>query len=131
MKKILFIAIAILIGIVANAQERASLTLVNKSDYTMTIKLMKSTYSSDSLHATITLRPRQSQMLYFGHTATYYTKTKAEKTLSPTVYKKGDKFSIYCGRDGYSEAILEFYLSSSGGGSMGQSISKAEFEKNN
>lgn len=131
MKKLLFIVIAVLIAIVANAQERASLTLVNRSDYTMTIKLMKSSYSGDSLHTTVTLRPRQSQILYFGNTATFYTKTKAEKKLSPTVYKKGSKFSVYCGMDGYSESVLEFYLSSSGGGSMGQSISKAEFERNN
>lgn len=41
----------------------------------------------------------------------------------------GKTFNVYCEEYKYTEGTLEFYVYSTGG-ALGQSISKAEFEKN-
>ena len=80
------------------------------------------------LYTTRVLNPHSSSTVTFSKSGYFYTKTKAEKGME-TIYKKGGVFDVYVGSDGYSEGELEFYVSE-GYGSSGQSISKAEFEKN-
>ena len=47
-----------------------------------------------------------------------------------TLYKKDEScFEIVCDSRGYSEAVMSFYVSEHGG-NAGESISRAEFEKN-
>lgn len=115
----------------AYSQNRASLTIVNRSDYIITVKLMKSHMLGDSLYSTIQLAPQKTRTIYVSETGTYYTKTKAEKNFSPTMYNMGRQFYLKSGMYEYSESTLEFYISSYGGHSMGESISRSEFEKDN
>ena len=124
---ILSFAIVFIALFSVNAQERASLTISNTSNYTLTVKVMK---QMGGLHATLYIPPQQSRTTYFSSTGYFYTKTKAEKSGSFTLYKKDEScFKIVCDSRGYSEAVMSFYVSEHGC-NAGESISRAEFEKN-
>ena len=105
--------------------QSAKVTIKNRSEYTITVKVMK---DEGGLYSTVCLAPHNSSTVSFPKSGNFYTKTKAEKGWE-TLYKMGSSFNVYCESDGYTEGTLEFYVSSTGGAS-GQSISKAEFEKN-
>ena len=86
---------------------------------------------SGGLYQTLYIPPKQTRTAYFSKTGLFYTKTKAEKSLSATLYKKDEEyFEIVCDSRGYSEASMTYYVSEYGG-NAGESISKAEFEKDN
>lgn len=104
----------------------ASLTIQNRSSYTLTIKIMRT--GGRGLYQTLSISPKSSGSVFFLRSDTFYTKTKASKGLE-TLYKKTSPFSIQCDETGYSQATLEFFVSSGHGGT-GQGISKAEFESN-
>jgi len=125
MKKlfITFVISLLSFGAVANA-EQASLTIANRSDYTITVKVMK---AEGGLYATRNISAHSSSTLSFPSSGNFYTKTKASKGIE-TLYKKGGTFEMTCNRSGYTEATLEFYVTG-GYGSSGQNISKSEFEK--
>ena len=106
---------------------KASLTIQNQSSYTMTIKIMKT--NGRGLYQIVTIAPHSSSTVYFSRSDTFYTKSKATKGME-TIYKKTSPFTIQCDETGYSQATLQFFVSSGSGGT-GQSISKAEFEKDN
>ena len=134
MKKILATLISVItMTIVASAatpsestySQSAKVSICNRSEDTITVKVMK---SEGGLHSTVCLSPRSSRTVSFPKSGNFYTKTKAEKGWE-TLYKMGSQFNVYCENDGYTERTLEFYISSTGGAS-GQSISKSEFEKN-
>lgn len=107
------------------SNERASLSISNSSDYTLTIKIMK---SSGGLYTTIILPAKSSQTVYFSYSGSFYTKIKAENNWE-TIYKKDSSFMIQCDDSGYTEASMSYYISSNGC-SAGKSISKNEFESN-
>ena len=109
----------------ANAQS-ASMTFKNRSDYTLTIKVM---HTGGGLYSTITVGPNSSREIYFGSSGNFYCKTKAEK-WSDTVYQKSSSFAVQNDSHGYSCGSMEFYVTSSSYGGGGSNISKAEFEKN-
>ena len=144
MKKVILI-IALVIGFVLNMNGQgwysnsgsssrssyktsatASLTIMNRSSYTLTVKIMKT--GGRGLYQTVSISPKSSSTVSFYSSDTFFTKTKASKGLE-TLYKKSGVFSIQCDEEGYSQATLEFFVSSGGGGT-GQGISKAEFESN-
>lgn len=104
----------------------ASLTIQNRSSYTLTVKIMRT--GGRGLYQTLVISPQSSGYVSFSRSDTFYTKTKASKSFE-TLYKKSGTFSIQCDENGYSQATMEFYVSS-GSGSPGQSISKNEFESN-
>lgn len=128
MKKVVFSLVILFIALFSvKAQERASLTISNTSNYTLTVKVMK---QMGGLHATLYIPPQQSRTTYFSSTGYFYTKTKAEKSGSFTLYKKDEScFEIVCDSRGYSEAVMSFYVSEHGG-NAGESISRSEFESN-
>ena len=111
---------------ISYSEEKASLNILNKSDYTLTIKVMRS--NGGGLYATVTIPARASRIVYFSKSGSFYTKMKAEKGLE-TLYKQDSPFSIQCDSSGYTEASISYYISSYGG-SAGRTISKSEFEKN-
>lgn len=115
-------------GHTLSQSKSASLTIVNKSDYTLTVKILRT--NERGLYRTVMISPRSSSIVTFSSTDNFYTKTKAVKDgiLGETLYRKGGTFVIQCDSKGYTEGILEFYVSS-GSGMSGQGISKAEFEK--
>ena len=105
---------------------RASLTIQNRSSYTMTIKIMKT--NGRGIYQMVTIVPQSSSTVYFSRSDTFFTKSKATKGME-TIYKKTSPFTIQCDEAGYSQATLQFFVSPGNGGT-GQSISKAEFESN-
>lgn len=141
MKKIiLMVTLTICLALNASGQEwytgnqsrstsystNASLTIQNRSSYTLTVKIMRT--GGRGLYQTLVISPHSSGYVSFSRSDTFYTKTKASKSFE-TLYKKSGAFSIQCNENGYSQAIIEFYVSS-GSGSSGHSISKSEFESN-
>lgn len=105
---------------------RASLSISNRSDYTLINKVMR--INGGGLYATVTIPARASRIVYFSKSGSFYTKMKAENGLE-TLYKQDSPFSIQCDSSGYTEASISYYISSYGG-SAGRTISKTEFEKN-
>ena len=108
------------------SSDKASLNISNKSDYTLTVKLMRN--NGGGLYTTVTIPARSSRTVYFSYSGSFYTKMKAEKGLE-TLYKQDSPFTIQCDSFGYTEASISYYVSSYGG-SAGKSISRSEFEKN-
>lgn len=108
------------------SDERASLSISNRSEYTLTIKVMRN--NSGGLYTTVTIPAKSSRTVYFSNSGSFYTKMKAENGWE-TLYKQDSPFSIQCDSNGYTEASMSYYISSYGG-SAGKSISKSEFEKN-
>lgn len=108
------------------SDERASLSISNRSEYTLTIKVMRN--NGGGLYTTVTIPAKSSRTVYFSNSGSFYTKMKAENGWE-TLYKQDSPFSILCDSNGYTEASMSYYISSYGG-SAGKSISKSEFEKN-
>lgn len=107
----------------------ASITIMNRSDYSLTVKIMKT--GGRGLYRTVNISPKSSSTVSFYSNDSYYTKTKATKggLIPETLYRKTGSFTVQCDENGYTEGTLEFYVSSGSGGS-GQGISKSEFESN-
>lgn len=110
-------------------QAYATITIINRSDYSLTVKIMKT--GGRGLYRTVNISAKSSSTVSFSSTDSYYTKTKATKggLIPETLYRKTGAFSVQCDESGYTEGTLEFYVSSGSGGS-GQGISKSEFESN-
>lgn len=108
------------------ARTAATLEIVNRSAYTLTVKILRA--SGRGLYATVCISPNSSTVVYFSATDRFFTKTKAEKGWE-TLYRKGNEFSVRCDDYGYSQGRLQFYVSG-GNGSAGQNISRSEFESN-
>ena len=116
-------------GYTRSQSANASITISNRSDYALTVKILKT--GGRGLYQTVYISPKSSRMVTFSSSDTYFTKTKAVKDgiFGETLYRKGGSFSVQCDSRGYTEGTLEFYVSSGNGGS-GQGISKSEFESN-
>lgn len=103
----------------------ASISFNNKSDYTMTLKII---HSYGGLYTTIVLRPHSQQIVAFGKTSSYKLKIKAVH-YGQTSYHDGGTFSVTCNSSEWTEGEMSFQLSSYGSG-LGPSISAKEFESN-
>jgi len=110
----------------SQSQQKASITFKNKSDYTMTLKVMK---LYGGLYTTVTLSPRSSRTVTFSNTSSYKLKIKAVHNGRPS-YHDGGKFSVTCNEYEWTEGTMEFMLSTYGNG-LGPTISAKEFESNN
>lgn len=111
---------------VSQSQQKASITFKNKSDYTMTLKVMK---LYGGLYTTVTLSPHSSRTVTFSNTSSYKLKIKAVHNGRPS-YHDGGKFSVTCNEYEWTEGAMEFMLSTYGSG-LGPTISAKEFESNN
>ena len=112
-----------------SSSHNASLTIMNRSSYSLTVKIMRT--GERGLYQTISIAPQSSGYVTFSKSDTFFTKTKATKGRE-TLYKKSSPFSVQCDATGYSQGTLEFFVSSGRGGGRGgsgQGISKAEFDK--
>ncbi|MCP4439294.1 MAG: hypothetical protein GY810_10175 [Aureispira sp.] len=112
--------------------QKARLEIVNSSQRTLLIKVMKRNYGgNDRKHSTLTIQPGYRGTEYFSSTGDYYLKTKATKRDRKPMYEKGKPFEVYVGHDGYSVLTVTYSIteSSSYNPLDGKSISEAEFEK--
>lgn len=106
-------------------QQNATITFQNKSDYTMTLKVIK---FYGGLYTTVVLSPHSSRTVSFGSTSTYKLKIKAVHHGQAS-YHDGGNFSVTCTEQEWTEGTMSFSLSIYGNG-LGPSISAKEFESN-
>lgn len=104
----------------------ASITFQNKSEYTMTLKIMN---YWGGLYRTVVLSPYSNSTVYFNSSSSYKLKIKAVKNGSAS-YHDGGTFSVTCTAYEWTEGTMTFSLSSYGDG-LGPRISAKEFESNN
>lgn len=121
----------LLISLSVKAQE-ATLTIVNNSKRSMTVKVMKGYSGKGSLHETITISAYGNEKVYFSEGGFYFTKTKAVLKGKDPVYQKGKPFKVTNDETGYSEMTLTFSITESTIPQVtgGKQISKQEFDQN-
>lgn len=128
MKKLLLLSVLFFMSLANGMAQNATLTISNSSDYSLTVKIMR---YGGGLYTTLFIPARQKSTAYFSNTGWFYTKTKAEKSMSSTLYMKDDSpFEMVCDNRGYSQNSMTYYVSEYGG-NAGESISRKEFEKDN
>lgn len=110
----------------ANQRENASITFRNKSDYTMTLKIL---YLQGGLYQTVVLYPHSAKTVEFSSSNTFKLKIKAVHNGYAS-YHKGGNFSVTCTPTEWTEGEMSFMLSTYGNG-LGPKISSKEFESNN
>lgn len=107
-------------------KQSASITFKNRSDYTMTLKIMR---SYGGVYSTVTLPPRSNEKVTFPNTASYKLKIKAVHH-GQVSYHDGGKFSVTSTNNEWTEGTMEFMQSTYGSG-LGPKISAKDFESNN
>ncbi len=121
-----FLVLFLITSFAGYAAESAKLTIINRSDRTLTVKVMK---QSDGLYTTLYVGAKQSRTCYFSQQGYYYTKTKAEKSFSETMYSKDDAFFVQNNSQGYSVLEITYWIEESQyPQSSGTRISKSQFE---
>jgi hypothetical protein len=130
MKAILLFLLVILACVNSFAQAR--LTIVNNSQRSMTVKVMKGYSGKGILYETTTISSFGRETIYFSESGYYFTKTKAVLAGKEPVYQKGQPFEVTNDKTGYSVYTLTFSIKESNVPQVtgGQKISKAEFEQN-
>ncbi len=112
-------------GVSKESKQQATITFKNKSDYTMTLKIMK---EYGGVYTTIVLSSHSSSVVGFTSTSNYKLKIKAVNN-GITSYHDGGSFSVTCNDYQWTEGTIEFMLSTYGSG-LGPKISAKEFESN-
>lgn len=131
MKYGVFILLILIVGTKAFSQQ-AELHIKNNSSRTLTVKVMKENAGErDAKHALMVVPSFTGATEYFGTSGNYYLKTKVSLSGKATIYKKGNPFEVYVGRDGYSVLTVTFTINEStvSNPMEGEEISKEEFEE--
>ena len=105
---------------------KASITFRNKSEYTMTLRII---YAGGGYFSTTTLRPHSSSIVTFSKSGSFKLKIKAVSSYGQISYHDGGNFSVTCTGTEWTEGEMSFQLSSYGSG-LGPSISEKQFESN-
>lgn len=108
---------------VSSMAQNATVTIRNKSDYSLTVKVMQ---ADGPKVAQLSIFPGGARAVSFASSGKFFCKTKAQKGIEK-IYRKSDPFEVICDKRGYTEGTLEFFVSPGEGGD-GQSISASEFE---
>ena len=129
-KQILIISFIMLLTSIVSAQ--ASLTIVNNSMRSMTVKVMQGFSGDGTLHETVSIAANSNQTVYFSNSGYYFTKTKAVLQGKTPVYRKGQAFEVTNNSSGYSVLTLTFSIKESSvpQATGGKQISKSEFDQN-
>ena len=100
--------------------QQASLTIKNKSDRYLTVKVMKGTERKSVLHKIDSVAPKSSQIIFFDESGLYFTKTQAvlinkdDSSLNDTLYSKSNPFQVISDkRRGFSNITIEFKVKES------------------
>lgn len=132
MKKILLLLLCLAVHTSIALAQQAELHIDNNSGRTLTVKIMNDHFgANDHKYSTLSIEPYGSAVEYFAQTGNYYLKTQATKKGTTPIYKKGDPFNVYVGRDGYSVLTITYSITESNVADPlgGKQISKAEFDK--
>lgn len=115
----------------SSSSAQARLTIENKSQRFMTVKIMKGDTIHNSLHKMVTISANKSSTVYFSQTGYYFTKTKAELDKKEPVYQKGEPFEVVNDSRGYSVMTITFTIKETEVPEVlgGKRITKTEFDK--
>jgi len=109
----------------------AELRIKNTSQRHLTVKVMKQTHGNrGKKYTTVFISKQSNKTISINETGNYYLKTKAVISGKAPVYKKGDPFKVYVGRDGYSVLTITFSIRESSLPNLlsGKQISKSDFD---
>ncbi len=131
MIKKLMLGLCCFLAIPNTLLSQAKLTIENDSKRQMNVKVMKADGWNGELYTTVYIEPGGFETIYFNETGNYFTKTKAILDGKKPVFRKGERFKVYNGADGYSVLTLTFTITESNvvQASGGKEITKSEFEQ--
>lgn len=119
-KNSLLLILLILAFIFKTNAQQASISIVNKSDRILTVKIIKGGQKKGTLYKTETIAPRDEKIIYFDQTGHYFIKNQAilisKNTSIPndTIYSKGNLFEVISDpRRGYSRITMKFTIKES------------------
>jgi len=129
LKSILFILT--LLFSVSSFSQQASLTIVNNSQRSMSVKVMRGSSGKGELHEKVTISANSSETVYFSQSGNYFTKTKASLDGRTPICRKGKPFKVTSDETGYSVLTLTFTIKESKVPQVmgGVQISQKEFDQ--
>lgn len=105
-----FLLTILLLFTTATVNAQANLTIVNNSQRTMTVKVMKKVGSKSISHEKVTISANSSSKIYFSESGNYFTKTKATLKGKTAICKKGNAFKVVNDTTSYSILGLTFTI---------------------
>ena len=79
---------------VSSFSQQASLTIVNNSQRSMSVKVMRGSSGKGQLHEKVTIYANSSETVYFSQSGNYFTKTKATINGRDPICRKGKPFKV-------------------------------------
>jgi hypothetical protein len=120
MNKKVFILILLVTTTFAHTMaQQASITIMNKSDRFLTVKIIKGGLKKGTLYKTTTIAPQGKETAYFDQTGHYFIKNQAilvakDTNENDTIYSKGNLFEIISDpRRGFSHVTMKFTVKES------------------
>ena len=107
----------------------AEVRIVNQSQRTMEVKVMRNTNQGALKYYEVLIPANTQGAISIFQTGTYYLKVKAEYPGRDPVYSMGDPFECHVGSDGYSVLTFTYTIDESAASMEGRSITRGEFEK--
>lgn len=96
---------------------QASLTIINKSNRYLTVKVMKGQEKNATLFKIDSVAPKRRQVIYLSEAGFYYTKSQAilvnkdKRKANDTIFSKDKPFEIMADQRGaYGDITLEFTI---------------------
>ena len=137
-KKYTFLIILLVTFSIPLFSQQASLTIVNKSNRSLSVKIMKGIGKKATLYKTDKVPPKGTQVIYFSETGRYFTKTQAvlldKDTLNnDTIFSKDNPFEVISDpKRGYSNITMTFRVKESKKPVLEGSatITRKEFDEN-
>jgi hypothetical protein len=99
--------------------QQASITIINKSDRDLTIKIMKGSEKKFTFFVSDHVGPRGKQVIYFSEPGRYFTKSQAilaskDTLMRDTLYSKGNPFMVIADKKrGYSNITMKYTVKES------------------
>lgn len=116
-KNSLFLAIFMIIISLQSFSQQASLTIINKSNRQLKVKVMKGPEKKAVHYITDSLAPKATKIIYFTETGFYFTKSQAiliskdDPKMNDTIYSKDKPFQVISDkRRGYSNLTMKYTI---------------------
>lgn len=99
--------------------QQASLTIINKSNRQLTVKIMKGSEKKFTFYKSDHVAPNGKQTIYFTEPGRYFTKSQAilqikDTLMRDTLYSKGDPFIIISEKKrGYCNITMKYTVKES------------------
>lgn len=118
-KKCTFLIILLIASSIPLFSQQASLTIINKSNRSLSVKTMKGIGKKATLYKTDPVSPKGTIVIYFSETGRYFTKTQAvllekDTLYNDTLYSKDNPFEVISDpKRGYSNITMTFRVKES------------------